>query len=601
MSFAVHLLGRPHIARSSGDAYQFRSRKSWAILAYLVLSDRPPSRSQLATLLFSEADDPIRALRWSLAEIRRAIGDEGSVDGDPIVLRLADDTVVDVDTVMRGAWAEAVDLPGLGSDLLEGMALRGAPVFETWLLSKQHHVAAASEAILHEAALGAMARGAIDQALDYGVRAAAMSPLDENHQALLIRLYRMDGDDVAANRQYAACHEMWGRELGTVPGAAVEAARQDPVAALPEAAEDEATIEAILEAGSAAIDVGATASGLTSLRLASRLADHAESGRLMVGARIALGEALIRSLRGQDEEGLTLIHEADEIATAHGLTDEMARARTELGYVDFLRGRYDRSEYWLNDALRLGPHPSIAVKATTYLAEGESDRAGYPRATRLLGEAIQLARSTGNIRAEAYALSMLGRIHLLRGSLETACHELDAAIELAERDHWLAFLPWPQALRGDAQLALGDPETASVALHQAFARACQLGDPCWEGISARGVALVAESAGDVELAFSTLSDARRRTNRLSDPYTWLDVHILDALCAVGVRHGHEQSTAWVTEMRGLASRTGMRELVVRSLVHGATLGNTEDLLTARLLAADIDNPVLDDLLDSVNP
>jgi hypothetical protein len=41
-------------------------------------------------------------------------------------------------------------------------------------------------------------------AIGYAVRAAAMSPLDENHQALLIRLYRMAGDDDAAARQFAA-------------------------------------------------------------------------------------------------------------------------------------------------------------------------------------------------------------------------------------------------------------------------------------------------------------------------------------------------------------------------------------------------------------
>ena len=59
----------------------------------------------------------------------------------------------------KGAWADAVQLPGLGSDLLQGMAVRGAPAFETWLLSQQRHLAAASEAILHEAALGSLCFG----------------------------------------------------------------------------------------------------------------------------------------------------------------------------------------------------------------------------------------------------------------------------------------------------------------------------------------------------------------------------------------------------------------------------------------------------------
>jgi DNA-binding SARP family transcriptional activator len=74
MALAIHLLGHPHFDRTAGQAYEFRTQKSWAILAYLILSERTPTRSQLASLLFTEADDPLRALRWNLAEIRRCLG-----------------------------------------------------------------------------------------------------------------------------------------------------------------------------------------------------------------------------------------------------------------------------------------------------------------------------------------------------------------------------------------------------------------------------------------------------------------------------------------------------------------------------------------------
>lgn len=57
MSITIHLLGPPRIVRDPGDAYKFRSRKSWGLLAYLILSEHPPARSQLASLLFADADD----------------------------------------------------------------------------------------------------------------------------------------------------------------------------------------------------------------------------------------------------------------------------------------------------------------------------------------------------------------------------------------------------------------------------------------------------------------------------------------------------------------------------------------------------------------
>jgi len=40
----------------------------------------------------------------------------------------------------------------------------------------------------------------------------------------------------------------------------------------------------------------------------------------------------------------------------------------------------------------------------------------------------------------------------------------------------------------------------------------------------------------------------------------------------------------------------MRELTVRSMIHGAALGNEGDAAAAVLLAADIENPVLDLIL-----
>ena len=66
---------------------------------------------------------------------------------------------------------------------------------------------------------------------------------------------------------------------------------------------------------------------------------------------------------------------------------------------------------------------------------------------------------------------------------------------------------------------------------------------------------------------------------------WLDVHILDALCELGRRHGHPQTGAWVEEMHERASRAGMRELTVRAMLHGPRLGSAGDAEAAVLLAA----------------
>src|SRR5689334_15642306 len=121
--------------------------------------------------------------------------------------------------------------------------------------------------------------------------------------------------------------------------------RQSPDA--PGEVASDATIKAIVEAGTAAVSAGVVEAGVQSLRTAARFADGADATRLRVSSRLVLAEALVHALGGLDEEGLATLHEADEIALAHGLRDEVAQARAELGYMDFLRGRYDRAEVWL--------------------------------------------------------------------------------------------------------------------------------------------------------------------------------------------------------------------------------------------------------------
>ena len=111
---------------------------------------------------------------------------------------------------------------------------------------------------------------------------------------------------------------------------------------------------------------------------------------------------------------------------------------------------------------------------------------------------------------------------------------------------------------------------------------------------ARGV--VAEGRGDVAGAFDLLADARARCNRMADPYVWLDAHILDAQCRLGLLHGHARTAEWAAAMNRLASRTTMREMTVRALAHEAALGSPDAASGAALLAADIDNPALHALL-----
>ena len=597
-TLVVQLLGRPRIEVDGEPGYRYRSRKSWALLAFLLLAERPPTRSQLSSLLFAEADDPLGALRWCLAEIRRALGPATVLDGDPVRISLPVGTTVDVDVLVRGHWSAAVAAP----------RPRRRPA------RRPRHPARRGLRVL--AALRAPpARGGhrVDPARGGagtpgprrprpgprpGCPGCRDEPLDENHQALLIRLYRLAGDDDAAQRQYDAWASVAARELGAPPGAPVLLAMREGPRVAREG--EAASIQAVTEAGSAAVSAGALVAGVATFENAVRLADRGGADSDRIQTRLVLAEALIHTLGGLDEAGLATLTEAERIAVANGDREAIAEVRAEVGYVDFLRARYDRAERSLSQVLAEdATSPSVRAKALTYLGSVASDRAEYPRATSLLQAAVSASREVAEPRREAFGLSMLGRVSLLRGDLEEAIEILTAAGDIGERDHWLSFLPWPQAMLGQAWLSMGDLDAAARTLEQSFARACQIGDPCWEGISARGLALLAEARGEVDRAFAELLDARARTNRLADPYVWLDVHILDALCEMGRRHGHPLTATWADAMLDRASRTGMRELTVRAMLHQAASGIQRDAGAAAMLAGDIDNPVLAPLVVAV--
>jgi len=136
-----------------------RGYKAWGLLAYLLRADRPPSRDELVSLLFGEADDPFAALRWNLSALRRLLGDTG-LEGDPVRLSLPPGAFVDVETLIAGSWTDALRLPGIERELLEGMSFSSSPTFDIWLSTERRHLGATAEAVFREAALARL--GAVE-------------------------------------------------------------------------------------------------------------------------------------------------------------------------------------------------------------------------------------------------------------------------------------------------------------------------------------------------------------------------------------------------------------------------------------------------------
>jgi len=591
---AVHLLGIPSIERDGVRQTPPRGRKTWALLAYLTATESAPSREWLAELLFADADDPLNALSWNLTQLRRLLGPVVPIGGERVHLRVPPGTFIDIRALTTGTWIQALAIPGLGRELLEGMAFPSSPAYEVWLQIERRRLAGAADDVLREAARARLAIGDAQRAIELAGRIVAANGLDEDAQELLIRAYATAGDRAAADRQRAACVALFREELGVDPGPAVlHAAEATSAHGRTRRVSTRASVAARLEAGQAAMDAGAIDSAIGALRGAVEDAFATELADLQGSSLLALGSALVHGVRGRDGEGAGILHEAIAVAERTGADAASAHAHRELGFVELLRGRYDRAQRWLARAVSLAADdPAERAWARAMQGVALTDVGRHADASRALHEALRLADEADAGTARAWALTFIGRGHLLRGELPAARNALERAVGSARRLRWTAFIPLPESLLAGVDLAEGRTDDAAAKYEHAYELSIQLGDPCWEGIAARGIGLVADRRGDGEAAIRWVAEARTRCVRLPDAWLWVEAFCLDALCALALDHGRPEAARWIADLEALAARTGMREMVARAYLHRGRLGDPAAAEAARVLAAEVDNPAL---------
>ena len=598
MGLSIHVLGPPRLERGGAPAEPPRGNKAWGLLVFLLRTRLPPSRERLAGLLFPEADDPLGTLRWTLSELRRSLGDDADVGGDPVRLTLRPGTLVDVDVLSGGSWAEAVALPGFGNELVDGLVVRSSPGFEMWLEDERRQVAGTTSAVLHQAALALLGRGQAADAVRHASDLVRLNPYDENAHVLLVRCLRAAGDPEGAARRAEACRELFRRELGIDPSGALRTAAEASEAPVVGRVSSGAAVLAQIEAGEAALAAGAVDAGVQRMRGAVAAARTIDDRELLARALVSLGGALVHSARGRDEEGAASLHEGATLAEEAGRADVAATGWREISWVQFLRAQYERAEASLTRTavLAAGANEELAWVDVTRGA-CRHDTGDYAAAGELLRSGVERARRLPSGQPLAQALTLLGRYHLLRGEIEDAVHVLDQALAEVDARGMTAFVSWPESFRGAIDLALGDVDAAEARFEHAFALGCQVGDACWESIGLRGLGLVAAARGDVPRALDLLLEAPRLCRRLPDTYLWIEAYALDALCAVAVEHRAEAALRWIDELEAVTARRGIRELLVHATIYRARLGEPGAAEAARSLAAQVENPALDGLLE----
>lgn len=214
----IRLFGSLEIERTGERVALPQSKKTRALLAYLILKGQPQRRDSLCELLWDVPDDPRAALRWSLSKLRPIVNDDGYE-------RLA----ADRERVTFTAQGAGIDMLHLEqayisgftgkptSELLEllalcqgqplaGLDLPSHPDYEAWRVGQQNRASELRLRLLDEA----LRRSDLDplKASELLRLRSELDPADTESHARLIAHLAASGRNNEAKAQAEASHRL---------------------------------------------------------------------------------------------------------------------------------------------------------------------------------------------------------------------------------------------------------------------------------------------------------------------------------------------------------------------------------------------------------
>jgi tetratricopeptide (TPR) repeat protein len=522
-----------------------------------------------------------------------------TLDGDPLRLALQPPWRCDAVELVGAGAIPRLDPHNLTGQLLEGLSFADCPVFDSWLADQRYRLENCAQSVLYESSVSAMASGDPRAAAELATLALQRDPFHTDCNAVLVRALVAMGEHRHAREHVTKCGNLYRDELGlplppeirrALSGAAPEADPGMPATV--------ATVRSYLDAGGASLSAGAVDRGLDQLRLAVALAQRTPDRHLLAESLVTLAGAMIHQAGGRGAEVADFLHRAlsAEAPPAEspsegydGASPTTAAAYRELGYLSVQRGVPDRAAGWLERASAAAAgFPEEQARVLAIQGMLASDTARYGDAVDALTASGKLAREVRNRRQQAFSSALLGRVWLLRGELDLAAKALDHALEWIAAEHWTAFEPFVAGVRGETYLAAGDLEAAAEMIDRSWVMADLAGDHCY-------MALAAGAEARLFLAHGDLAAAQHWVERGMEPkpwYLWYSARLLDVAAEVAIAARSERAGEVVERLGALASRSGMREFVVRAQSHRAVLGDETAAQAVPWLAKEIDSPAL---------
>jgi TolB-like protein/DNA-binding SARP family transcriptional activator len=472
----IRLLGELQLFRDGRRMELPASRKTRALLAYLIATGTPQRRDRLCDLLWEGPDDPRGELRWSLSKIRPLV-DDGEVarlvterDRVAFVPQGAEIDLFNLQAVLRDIDQASLDtlISAAGmfrGNFLEGIDLPACYRFQEWCLAERERLSA-----LRIAALNAAVERSSDRPSEALVHARALlaaDPLSEEAHATVVQLLGQRGRRRDALAQYEQARKVLQREHGMGFSGRLERARHGLENAKPDCDAEARRPAAAPVAADRVVPEDAASRGPDfepRNETARNSSANQRAGRgdppLALMAQASRG-----ILRGAS--GLPLALAATGLLLIAIGTGTMTWALFRATETD--AGAIDRVEYPLPE------RPSIAVLPFTDLAADGSGALMTQGLTESLVNALARSRalfviahrSSSNYAGEPAAVSLaaeeLGVHYVVEGSLRRAGDRVRVTAQLVDAARGTVLWSGRYLKPADDLLGLEDTITAQIA------------------------------------------------------------------------------------------------------------------------------------------
>ena len=235
-SLKIRLLGELRLVYGDGPALVLpASKKTRALLGYLIATGQAHRRERLCDLLWDGPDDPRAELRWSLSKLRPLLKDGGAhmeTDRERVGIEVGTAAVdlLSIRTLLSkgvpGTSTEALKQVAsqFGGEFLDGLDLPLCYLYQEWCMAEREAVSRLRLAVL--SMLAERLHDRPDDALPYARSLTIADPLNETGHAAVVRLLSRSGRNNEALNHYDRARRIFETEFGAPPSEELEEARR---------------------------------------------------------------------------------------------------------------------------------------------------------------------------------------------------------------------------------------------------------------------------------------------------------------------------------------------------------------------------------------